>query len=294
MTLQDAISFALDHNTAIEQQVVAVTSAEHNLAILQNSTFPNLSATLQNQAAQSRNYSGAYSIIGATQNNSFSQNTRNRNQRDGQSRGQRAHPDGGRPGAGRAGQVRAHQCGEPGGDVGYQRLLLRDSKRASSKWTSRRSATRTRWSRRPRRNSTREPRPAWTSCARRSRGIKPHRTWPAPKPTRERSREPRADDRRAAHDAVRLPKHRSPAATAERHLGNAPEHRGRLAARRALGPRIAGRGPPDAQDVERELAPSAQINGSFGNQFSPTAFVQEQAQSPVPLPAEARDSGKSA
>jgi len=216
-------------------------------AILQNSTFPNLSATLQNQAAQSRNYSGAYSIIGATQNNSFRSNTAE-------------------IGTNATVNLAGNGLIEMAADAHWSQAKYsltnaenrwrRRSPRfysviknaASSKWTSRRSDTRTR--RRRRQGQT--PRGNRGARGRHARQISWYQTssnLAGAQADEENARETRTDHRRAADDAVRLTQASTSSLRCRTGLRIAPDRRVELAARRALGARIAGCGPPDAQDV---------------------------------------------
>jgi outer membrane protein TolC len=286
MTLQDAISFALDHNTAIEQQVVAVTSAEHNLAILQNSTFPNLSATLQNQAAQSRNYSGAYSIIGATQNNSFSQNT-----------------------AEIGTNATVNLAGNGLIQMAADRALVAQAKYALTNAENQvaTSVTNAFYSVIQKRGivqvdqSSLGYQNALVAAAKAklhagtAAGVDVMRAQISWYQTSSNLAGAQADEENARENLAQTigaplttqfvypsidlqpPLPNGTSETLQNiAAGSRPDV---LSARESL---VAAR--QTRKTWERELAPSAQINGSFGNQFSPTAFVQEQAQSPVPLP----------
>ncbi|MGB6987355.1 MAG: TolC family protein [Candidatus Aquilonibacter sp.] len=75
MTLQDAISYALNHSPTVAQQYAAAQSAEHSLAIARGTAYPTVNGSLQNVMAKSSNYAGAYAIIGQAQAQVFSQNT---------------------------------------------------------------------------------------------------------------------------------------------------------------------------------------------------------------------------
>lgn len=75
MTLQEAISFALNHSSTVAQQYAAAQSAEHSLAIARGTAYPTVNGSLQNVMAKSSNYAGAYAIIGQAQAQVFSQNT---------------------------------------------------------------------------------------------------------------------------------------------------------------------------------------------------------------------------
>ena len=75
MTLQDAISYALNHNPTVAQQYAAAQSAQHSLAIARGTAYPTVNGSLQNVMAKSANYAGSYAIIGQAQAQVFSQNT---------------------------------------------------------------------------------------------------------------------------------------------------------------------------------------------------------------------------
>jgi outer membrane protein len=75
MTLQDAISYALNHNPTVAQQYAAAQSAEHSLAIARGTAYPTVNGSLQNFMQKNANYAGEYAIIGESQEQVFSQNT---------------------------------------------------------------------------------------------------------------------------------------------------------------------------------------------------------------------------
>ena len=75
MTLQDAISYALNHSPTVAQQYAAATAAEHTLALQRGVAYPTVNGSLQNVMAKNSNYAGAYAIIGESQQQVFSQNT---------------------------------------------------------------------------------------------------------------------------------------------------------------------------------------------------------------------------
>ncbi|HEY5339855.1 MAG TPA: TolC family protein, partial [Candidatus Aquilonibacter sp.] len=75
MTLSDAVSYALNHSPTVAQQYASVTQAEHTVAQAAATAFPTVNGQLQNYATKSGNYEGVYGIIGAQQQNVFSQNT---------------------------------------------------------------------------------------------------------------------------------------------------------------------------------------------------------------------------
>ena len=75
MTLNDAISYALNHSPTVAQQYAAARAAEHVLAQQRATAFPTVTGELQNYASKSANYEGVYGIIGASQQSVFSQNT---------------------------------------------------------------------------------------------------------------------------------------------------------------------------------------------------------------------------
>ncbi len=75
MTLQDAISYALNHSPTVAQQYAAAQSAEHSLAIARGTAYPTVNGSLQNFMQKNANYAGEYAIIGESQEQVFSQNT---------------------------------------------------------------------------------------------------------------------------------------------------------------------------------------------------------------------------
>jgi outer membrane protein len=75
MTLQDAISFALNHNPTVAQQFAAAQSAEHAVAIARGTAYPTVNGSLQNFTQKNANYEGAYAVIGQQQVSVLSQNT---------------------------------------------------------------------------------------------------------------------------------------------------------------------------------------------------------------------------
>jgi outer membrane protein len=75
LTLQDAISYALNHNPTVAQQYAAAQSAQHSLAIARGTAYPTVNGSLQSELGKSMNYGGAYAAIGIQQQSSFSQNT---------------------------------------------------------------------------------------------------------------------------------------------------------------------------------------------------------------------------
>jgi outer membrane protein TolC len=75
MTLGEAITFALNHNPSVAQQYAAARAADHSLAQARGTAFPTVNGSLQSYLTKSANYEGAYGIIGAAQQNVYSQNT---------------------------------------------------------------------------------------------------------------------------------------------------------------------------------------------------------------------------
>ncbi|MGC2129790.1 MAG: TolC family protein [Candidatus Aquilonibacter sp.] len=75
MTLNDAISYALDHSPTVAQQYAAARAAEHVLAQQRANAFPTVNGELQNSLGKSANYGGAYAAIGIPVQDVFSQNT---------------------------------------------------------------------------------------------------------------------------------------------------------------------------------------------------------------------------
>lgn len=75
MSLADAVSYALDHSQVVAQDRANVAQAYNALAQQRLTALPTINGSLQNSLAKSANYGGAYAIIGAQQQNQFSQNT---------------------------------------------------------------------------------------------------------------------------------------------------------------------------------------------------------------------------
>ena len=75
MTLPDAVTFALAHDSTVSTQQAAVTLAQHNLALQRGVAYPTVNGSLQSWLAKSANFQGGYAVIGQTQQNVVSQNT---------------------------------------------------------------------------------------------------------------------------------------------------------------------------------------------------------------------------
>lgn len=74
-TLSQAVRYALGHSPTIAKQVAAVSQAQAAYVKARSQTLPGILGQASNQMSKSANYSGAYSVIGASQANVFSQNT---------------------------------------------------------------------------------------------------------------------------------------------------------------------------------------------------------------------------
>jgi len=76
LSLADAVRYALAHNPTVAQQVAALAQAQGALALQKGQTYPTVSGSLQSYLTKSSSsYGGAYQVIGAQQQNVFSQNT---------------------------------------------------------------------------------------------------------------------------------------------------------------------------------------------------------------------------
>lgn len=75
LTLAGAVQYALTHSPTVAKQVAVVSQLESSYVKARAQTFPGLQGQLQNQMSKSANYTGAYSLIGASQASVFSQNT---------------------------------------------------------------------------------------------------------------------------------------------------------------------------------------------------------------------------
>lgn len=75
LTLAGAVQYALSHSPTIAKQVAVVAQMESSYVKARSQTLPGVLGQLQNQMSKSANYSGAYSVIGASQASVFSQNT---------------------------------------------------------------------------------------------------------------------------------------------------------------------------------------------------------------------------
>lgn len=75
LTLAGAVQFALSHSPTIAKQTAVVSQMESAYVKARSQTLPGIVGQLQNQMSKSANYTGAYSVIGASQASVFSQNT---------------------------------------------------------------------------------------------------------------------------------------------------------------------------------------------------------------------------
>ena len=75
MSLADAVSYALDHSQTIAQNRASVAQAYDSLGKERIAALPTVNGSLQNSLAKSSNYGGSFAIIGAQQQQQFSQNT---------------------------------------------------------------------------------------------------------------------------------------------------------------------------------------------------------------------------
>jgi outer membrane protein TolC len=75
LTLAGAVQFALSHSPTIAKQVAVVSQMESAYVRARSQTFPGVVGLLQNQVSKSANFSGQFSVIGASQASVFSQNT---------------------------------------------------------------------------------------------------------------------------------------------------------------------------------------------------------------------------
>lgn len=75
MTLAGAVRYALDHSTGVAQKRAALAQAEAALAKQKTLTYVPINGTLENISSKSSNFGGSFAVIGAQQQNVFSQNT---------------------------------------------------------------------------------------------------------------------------------------------------------------------------------------------------------------------------
>jgi outer membrane protein TolC len=75
MTLQQAVAYAIANDPGVAAKYAAVTAQAHAVAVQAGQTFPTVDASLQSILQKESNYGGAYALIGATPQSSFSQNT---------------------------------------------------------------------------------------------------------------------------------------------------------------------------------------------------------------------------
>lgn len=76
LTLSDAVRYALAHDPTVRQNAASVAQAVETLAKQKTQTFPTVSGTLQNTMSKSNpTYSGSFAQIGITPQTNFSQNT---------------------------------------------------------------------------------------------------------------------------------------------------------------------------------------------------------------------------
>lgn len=74
-TLAQAVQYALDRSPSVAKQSAAVAQARSDYVRQRSQTLPNVTGSLSNQMSKSANYQGAYGVIGASQATNFSQNT---------------------------------------------------------------------------------------------------------------------------------------------------------------------------------------------------------------------------
>jgi outer membrane protein TolC len=75
MSLADAVRYALAHSQTVLQRSATVAQAEAALAKQKTLTYPTVNGQLQNQIQKNSNFSGSFAVIGVSQQNIFSQNT---------------------------------------------------------------------------------------------------------------------------------------------------------------------------------------------------------------------------
>jgi outer membrane protein len=75
LTLQECVRLAIAHDPTVAQQKATLAQAEESYAKQKAQAYPSITASLQNFLAKSSNYSGAYAVIGATQQSVTSVNT---------------------------------------------------------------------------------------------------------------------------------------------------------------------------------------------------------------------------
>ncbi|MBV9270299.1 MAG: TolC family protein, partial [Candidatus Eremiobacteraeota bacterium] len=75
MSLSDAIRYALVHSVNVTRQQAVVAQDRATYVKQRAQTLPALNATAQNYLSKSQNYGGTFSLIGAQQANVFTQNT---------------------------------------------------------------------------------------------------------------------------------------------------------------------------------------------------------------------------
>jgi len=75
MSLADAIRYAMSHNITVSRQGAVVAQDRANYVKQRATTLPSFTASAQNQLAKSQNFAGSFSIIGVTQANVFAENT---------------------------------------------------------------------------------------------------------------------------------------------------------------------------------------------------------------------------
>ena len=76
LSLNDAVKYALAHSPTVSQQASSLAQAQESLALQKGQTYPTVSGTLQSYMTKSSpSYGGIYQVIGAQQQNIFSQNT---------------------------------------------------------------------------------------------------------------------------------------------------------------------------------------------------------------------------
>jgi len=75
LSLAQAVGYALQHSPAIAKQTAVVSQMRSSYVKARSQTLPGVVGQVSNEMSKSANYSGAYSVIGASQASVFSQNT---------------------------------------------------------------------------------------------------------------------------------------------------------------------------------------------------------------------------
>lgn len=75
LSLRECVDYALAHSPAIAKQTAVVSQMQAAYVKARSQTLPGVSGQLASAMSKSANYTGAYSVIGASQASVFSQNT---------------------------------------------------------------------------------------------------------------------------------------------------------------------------------------------------------------------------